>query len=110
MSQGEYKVQAGLFPLTNLSIESETVPLTSPSLPSVVRLAPGVREQRWFHAHEAEMIAQYGGRWIAVSGDAVLGAADDARGAYEQAKARGFGDAAVIQVPECADEWDNLFF
>ena len=109
-SQEEYEVRASLFPLTNSSIESETVPLTSPSLPSAVRLDPGAREQRWFHAHEAEMVAQYSGRWISVSGDTVLGVADDAREAYEQAKARGFADAAVIQVPERVGEWDNLFF
>jgi hypothetical protein len=109
MSQKEYRT--GVIPTTNPTAEHQPMTLTSASIDGpAVRLNPGAREQRWFHAHEAEMIAQYGGRWIAVSGDTVLGAADDARGAYEQAKARGFGNAAVIQVPERAGEWDNLFF
>ena len=56
------------------------------------------------------MIAQYGGRWIAVSGDTVLGAGNDALEAHEQAKARGFPNAALILVPGREGEWDNLVF
>lgn len=111
MTQEQYEVRAGLFPYTNASIESETVPLTTrASWPSVVRLAPGVHEQRWFHDHEAEMIAQYGGRWIAISGSTLLGVADSAKDAYERAKQRGITDPAIVQVPKHVGEWDHLIF
>jgi len=109
MSQREYRV--GAAPATNQTIERERVTLTSASMPNpVVRPAPGTREQRWFHEHETEMIGQYGGRWIAVSGDTVLGAGNDALEAHEQAKARGFPNAALILVPGREGEWDKLVF
>ncbi len=73
-----------------------------------LRVAPGVREERWFYVHEAEMVAKYGGRWIAVSGDAVIGVGAGASEAAEQAKARGFSDMALIPVPRRLGEWDNL--
>ncbi len=69
---------------------------------------PGAYEHRWFHAHEAEMVARYAGCWIALSGDTVLGVAHDARGAAEQAKARRVKDIALISVPNYVGEWDNL--
>ena len=72
------------------------------------KAAPGVREQRWFYAHEVEMVAEYGGRWIAVSGDAVIGVGSGASEAAKQAKARGFSDMALILVPEYLGQWDNL--
>ena len=110
MTQEKYEVRASLFPLTNPSSERETVSLTSPSLPSVVRLATGVREQSWFHDHEAEIIAQYGGRWIAISGSTLLGVADSAKDAYERAKQRGVTAPAIMQVPQHVGEWDHLIF
>lgn len=109
MSQEEYRT--GAVPATNPTIERQPMTLTSSSLHSrAVGPAPGAREQRWFYEHEAEMIAQYGGRWIAVSGDTVLGAGSDALEAHEQAKARGFPNAALILVPGREGEWDNLVF
>ena len=110
MTQEEYKVWASRFPLTNFSIESETVSIATPSSPSAVRIDPGVREQHWFHAHEAEMIAQYGGQWIAISGSTLLGVADSAKDAYERAKQRGVTAPAIMQVPEHVGEWDHLIF
>ncbi len=111
MTQEQYEVRARRFPFTNASIESETVPLTTrASWPSVVRLTPGVREQHWFHAHEAEIIAQYGGQWIAISGSTLLGVADSAKHAYERAKQRGVTAPAIMQVPEHVGEWDHLIF
>ena len=87
------------------------MPLTSSSIRSrAISPSPGAREQRWFYEHEAEMVAQYGGRWIAVSGDTVLGAGDEANDAYRQAESRGFPNAVVILVPEQLGELDNLFF
>ena len=111
MTQEKYEARAGLFPLHNSSIERETVPLTTQaSLPSVVRLATGVREHCWFLDHEAEMIAQYGGRWIAISGSTLLGVADSAKDAYGQAKQRGVTAPAIMQVPEHTGEWEHLIF
>ncbi|KKN75229.1 hypothetical protein LCGC14_0382280 [marine sediment metagenome] len=81
---------------------------TTFSVKQVSPLTPGVREQRWFYAHEAEMVAQYGGRWIAISGETVIGVGDGASEAAEQARARGFSDMALIQVPKRLGEWDNL--
>lgn len=109
VSQREYRV--GAVPATNPTAERQSVTLTSASIDGpVVRPVPGAREQRWFYEHEAEMVAQYGGRWIAVSGDTVLGAGDEANDAYRQAESRGFPNAVVILVPEQVGELDNLFF
>ncbi len=56
------------------------------------------------------MIAQYGGRWIAISGSTLLGVADSAKDAYERAKQRGVTAPAIMQVPQHVGEWDHLIF
>lgn len=107
MSQEEYRTQAT--PATNPTIQRQPWTLSSSSMPSrAVAPIPGVREQRWFHEHKAEMIAQYGGQWIAVAGDTVIGAGHDALEAHEQAKSRGFAGAALILVPQHEGDWDDL--
>ena len=91
---------------TTYTFHLDCTTLSAKSAPPTA--ASGVREQRWFYAHEAEMIAEYGGRWIAVAGDTVVGAGNGALEAHEQAKSRGFADAALIPVPNILGEWDNL--
>ena len=111
MTQERYDVRSSLLPHTKLSIERETVPLISRASSLYrVRVSPGVREQHWFHDHEAEMIAQYGGQWIAISGSTLVGAADSAKDVCEQARQRGVTNPAIVQVPERPGQWDHLIF
>lgn len=52
-----------------------------------------------FSEHLAKELEKYRGRWVAVSEDRLVGAADSATGAQEQALLKKITDPVIFRVP-----------